>query len=179
MPFSRTMHAYYSLGRDPLPGRICPSGSLKVARAATSPRLMHRYFASRVSPYWYWEYGFGATFLFYCYSSEVPRPETSMPLPYRLLLCLPLHGHSYLWVSGVALPNCRHFLVRTQSTPEAWPSPFSSHCAPDGSHQVLTLVNARQKVKIKKQKNKILRTQKMRQFFGLRCELKKKEKNLQ
>ena len=94
------MHADYSLGRGALPGRICPSGSLKVARTAVSPRLMHRYFASQVSPYWYWEYGFGATFLFYYYSSEVSMPEASTPLPCRLLLGCPLHGHSYPWVSG-------------------------------------------------------------------------------
>jgi len=96
-----------------------------------------------------------------------PRP----PRPYRATSYLaapsmvtPTRGY---W--GVAPPNCKHFLVRTQSTPEAgqlprpvnsrgrstpgvwsmpetWPSPFSSHCAPDGSHQVLTLVNARGRV---------------------------------
>jgi len=53
---------------------------------------------------------------------------------------------------GVAPPNCKHFLVRTQSTPEASQRPrpgrppFSPHCASDGSYQVLTLVNTRGRV---------------------------------
>ena len=76
------------------------------------------------------------------YSSEVPRPEASTPLPCRLLSCRPLHGHSYPWVSGgasyraapstviltrghrgVAPPICRRFLLRAYSTPEAGQHP--------------------------------------------------------
>ena len=52
------------LGRGPLSGRVCPSDSPKVAWIATSLHLMHGYFTSQVTPYWYWEYDLEATFLF-------------------------------------------------------------------------------------------------------------------
>jgi len=58
------MHVDYSLGRGPLPGRNCPSGSPKVACTAASLHLTHGYFSSQVTPCWYWEYGLEATFLF-------------------------------------------------------------------------------------------------------------------
>ena len=152
---SRTMHADYPLGRGPLLGRICPSGSLKVARSVASPYLMHRYFVSWVSPYWYWEYGFGATFLFYYYSSEARGPHaptvlhpTWPPHP-RSLLPVGIGGWPYPTVGTSWLEPSQHqrpVNARGRSTPETWSSPFSSHCAPDGSHQVLTLVNARGRV---------------------------------
>ena len=51
------------LGRGPLPGRVYPSGSPKVAWMAASLHLMHGYFTSQVTPRWYWKYGLEATFL--------------------------------------------------------------------------------------------------------------------
>jgi len=89
---------------------------------------------------------------------EVPRPEASTPLPCHLLLCRPLHGHSYPWVAGGGTTQLRALLgpnpVNAQGrlTPEVGQrprpgrSPFLLHCTPDGSYQVLTSVNARGRV---------------------------------
>jgi len=74
---------------------------LALSWVVSVPGILQRwrgYFTSQVTPYWYWDYGLEATFL----SITVmryggPRP----PCPYRdLLLCRPLHGLPYLWVSG-------------------------------------------------------------------------------
>ena len=99
------------LGRGPLPGCVCPSGSPKVACTAASIHLMYGYFTIQVTPCRYWEYGLEATFPF----------SLLLILRYRgLLPCRPLHGLPYPWVSGggpsylwacpMVLPPPRSFL---------------------------------------------------------------------
>jgi len=56
------------------------------------PGILQRgrgYFTSQVTPYWYWEYGFEATFLFSCHCSGVPGPEASSSIPWPLVVSLP------------------------------------------------------------------------------------------
>ena len=100
LPSSRVMHADHPLGRDPLLGRLCPSGFPAVVSTVASLHLMHRSYLSWVSPFWYWGCGLKTTFLYLLLLSGVPSPEASTPLPCRLLLCRLLHGYPYPWVSG-------------------------------------------------------------------------------
>jgi len=142
MSSSRAMHADYPLGRGPPMGRLCPGGSLTVARTAASPRLMHRYTVSWVSPCWDWGCGLETTFLVYYYSSGYrgPRPpRPTVPPP-----TVPPPPRSFL---PVGIGEWHHSDMSTSwseadQRPRPDQPPFLPHCAPDGSHHVLTLVNA-------------------------------------
>jgi len=101
---SRAMHADHLLGRDPVMGRLRPSGFPTMVRTTVSLHLMHESLVSWVSPFWYWGCGLKTTFLYLLLLSGVPRPEASMALLCRLLLCRLLlcrllHGYPYPWVS--------------------------------------------------------------------------------
>ena len=95
LPSSRAMHANHLLGRDPLMGRLCPSGFPTVVRIVASLHLMHGSLVSWVSSFWYWGCGLKTKFFYLLLLSGVPRPKASMPL-----LCRLLHGYPYPWVSG-------------------------------------------------------------------------------
>ena len=78
-----------------------------------------------------------------------PTPSQELEQRSKFFMLLGLHGLSYDYsyvrdqiLGSLIVPN----FTSTCSTLLRVPSPFSSHCAPDGSHQVLTLVNARGQV---------------------------------
>jgi len=81
-----------------LTGRLCPSGSLTMARTAAFPRLMHRSLVSWVSPYWNWGCGLETTFLVYyhCLGYRGTRP----PRLYR--------AASYCAASSTVIPIRRY-----------------------------------------------------------------------
>ena len=109
------MHADHLLGRDPLMGRLSPSGFPAVVRIAASLHIMHRSFVSWVSPFWCWGCGLKTTFLYLLLLSGMPRPEASTPLPCRLLLCRLLHG--YPWPAK--LPE-RLYYAKPGRRPRPW-----------------------------------------------------------
>jgi len=117
------MHIDDPLGRGPLMGRFCPTGSLTMARTVASPCLMHRSFMSWVSPCWNWGCGLETTFraCYHCLGYRGTRP----PCPYYVA--------SYCAASSTIVPirgyrgwhhssTCT-LLVRNQSTPEAGQHP--------------------------------------------------------
>ena len=73
------MHADHPLGRDPLVGRLCPSGSLTVVHTVASLHPMHGSFVIWASPYLVtgvWLENHLVSSIFYV---GVPRPEDPTP----------------------------------------------------------------------------------------------------
>jgi len=77
------------LGRGPLPCRICPRDSPKVARVATSYTSCMSTSRVRLLPNGTGNMALKPPFpsLYYCF--EVPRPEASSPVPWPLIVPLP------------------------------------------------------------------------------------------
>ena len=135
-----------------------PGSPLGVALSwvVSVPGVSHRwhgYFTSQVTPYWYWEYGLEATFLFSLllfWDTEASRgvaPSTTFPTHgYRgwhhrcLILAMPRPGDAYTWrrlrlaTPHLATPHLGDgYTWRRLKRSTCW---FSSLGSLDGSHHI-------------------------------------------
>ena len=88
------------LGRGPLPGRICPRDSPKVARVATSYTPCMSTSRVRLLPTGTGNMALKPLFSSHYYYSEVPGPEAFTPVPWPLIVPPPPRSSLPLGIGG-------------------------------------------------------------------------------
>ena len=82
-----------SMGRGPLPGRVPPRGLQR----------WRGYFASQVTPCWYWKYGLEATFLFSLLLFWGTGARGLTPVPWPLTMSPPPRSSLPVGIGGGAI----------------------------------------------------------------------------
>jgi len=88
------------LGRGPLPGRICPRDSPKVARVATSYTSCMSTSRVRLLPTGTGKMALKPPFSSLYYCSDVPGPEASSPVPWPLIMPPPPQSSLPVGIGG-------------------------------------------------------------------------------